>query len=912
MESSPSKHSNRHDAWAAGLSLFALMTGHSLLETARDALFLSSLPASQLPWAYLAIAAVALLIARANRNITARWDKRNLLAVTLAILGVGTVGFWGLFAWNSHFVPHAFYVWTGVVASVAVVQFWLLLGEVFTVTEAKRLYAAIAAGGVIGAIAGSGLSDLLLHWTDARHLILVGAGFLAAAGVLPRMCGRADEDACRGPGCASPSAGADDVDNRPRAYLKKLMAVTLLSTMALTTVDFLFKSEVARVVPAGDLGMFFARFYLALNVVALAVQLLLSPRLLRSLGANRSLLVLPVLLAFGSVGLAVAAGLAPVLLLKAADGTLRHTLHRSAIEVLYLPLSQSVRSHCKALIDAVGQRGGQALASLAILGAMFVGARPIHLAAAVAVIGIAWIVAVLGIKNLYLELFRSHLRDGAIETRIDVPELDLYSLETLVSALNSESDEEVLATLDLLDAYRKHHVIPALLLYHPSNAVVIRTLDLLVIHGRKDFASVAKRLLDHEDLEVRSAAMRALATVLPESELRSFVQEQDAPVVRAAAMVGLIARGTDGDGSLSRELEGCVGAPLEHRVAVTRAIRYQRDARFAALLERLADQAEPELQRELAIAMGALAIPALTRSLITMIANRAARGEARDALAKIGTGALPALGEALRSSSTRRKTRVHIPNTIARVHHPKSIEVLLDALPHEQDGLVRFKMIRALERLRHLVEDAKVDRVALRKMISESIERGIQMLDWSVATRRAQSQDDSLSTPGGELLHAVLLEKQNNAIDRAVRLASLLRPNEDFRLIHLGLRSRNRRLRAESVELLEAVLDPGISSGLIALVDEGPDEERLVRAIDATGYRPEHTDYSGRLRTMLLDGSEAVRCVAAYHVGELGLSELHAPLTDARPEASAYLSDIIDRALAALILPPVTGQQHAT
>ena len=221
-------------------------------------------------------------------------------------------------------------------------------------------------------------------------------------------------------------------------------------------------------------------------------------------------------------------------------------------------------------------------------------------------------------------------------------------------------------------------------------------------------------------------------------------------------------------------------------------------------------------------------------------------------------------------------------------------------------------MIHALERLRHLMEDAKVDRVALRKLISESIERGIQMLDWSIATRRAQSQDDALLTPGGELLHAVLLEKQNNAIDRAVRLASLLRPNEDFRLIHLGLRSRNRRLRAESVELLEAVLDPGISSGLIALVDEGPDEERLVRAVDATGYRPERTDYSGRLRTMLLDGSEAVRCVAAYHVGELGLSELHAPLTDARPEASAYLSDIIDRALATLILPPATGQQHAT
>lgn len=900
--------SNRQAAWAAGLSLFAMMAGHGLLETARDTLFLSRLPATQLPWTYLAIAAMALVVAKGNRYLAARWHKQKLLAGSLGVLAAGTIGFWGLFGLAGNIVPHAFYVWTGVVVTVAVVQFWVLLGEVFTVTEAKRVYALIAAGGVVGAIVGSGLSDLLLQVTTPQHLLLFGAAFLAAAGLLPRMCSGTEKEYCRRKD-RSVDIDSGGLENRPRPYLRKLMAVTLLSTMTLTVVDYLFKSEVARQIPPSELGSFFARFYFALNAVALAVQVLLSPRLLRVLGANRSLLVLPMTLCFGAVGLAVAAGLAPVLLLKAADGAFRHTIHRSAMEVLFLPLSHAVRSHCKGIIEAIGQRGGQALASLAILGAAFAGAKPVHFAAGVGVLGGLWLLSVLGLKQLYLELFRSHLRDGLLETRIDVPELDLHSLESLLAALNSESDEEVLATLDLISDYGKHNVIPALILYHPSSAVVIKALHLFVTSGRKDFVSVAKRLLDHEDLEVRAAAMRALATVLPESALREGADTASGAVVRAAALVALIARGADRDGSIQRRLEECADGGTELRIALTRAIRYQGDRRFSPMLLRLARNAEPELQPELAMAMGSLRTTELIPPLIAMTSERIARNEARDALAAIGPAALEALGEALRSAASRRKLRIHLPRTIARIYHPRSVEVLIAALAAEKDGLVRFKMIRALERLRGLVDQAEFDRAVLRRMVSDAIERAIQMLDWTVVTRKAQNHDERLRTPGGELLLAVLLEKQNNAIDRAIRLASLLRPTEDYRLIHLGLRSENRRLRAESVELLEAVVDPSVSSGLVALVEDASDEERLQRACDATGFRPARTDYAGRLQTMLTDGSEAVRCVSAYHVGELGLTELHVPLEAARPAASAYLSDIIDRTLATLAMPPVG--QHA-
>ena len=40
---------DRRDATVAFLTLFGILAGHSMLETARDTLFLAKLPASRLP-----------------------------------------------------------------------------------------------------------------------------------------------------------------------------------------------------------------------------------------------------------------------------------------------------------------------------------------------------------------------------------------------------------------------------------------------------------------------------------------------------------------------------------------------------------------------------------------------------------------------------------------------------------------------------------------------------------------------------------------------------------------------------------------------------------------------------------------------------------------------------------------------
>ena len=65
------RHGELRVALASFLVLFGGLAAHTMLETGRDALFLARLSAHQLPWMYLALAAVAVLLTRTRSGAPA-------------------------------------------------------------------------------------------------------------------------------------------------------------------------------------------------------------------------------------------------------------------------------------------------------------------------------------------------------------------------------------------------------------------------------------------------------------------------------------------------------------------------------------------------------------------------------------------------------------------------------------------------------------------------------------------------------------------------------------------------------------------------------------------------------------------------------------------------------------------------
>lgn len=877
----------RRPTLIAFFTLLSVMAGHGLLETARDALFLAKIPAARLPWVYLGVAAIALGLGaatgRRGRGASSRARRLSLLLLSAALV---TLGFWPLIGRSGVWPLYALYVWSATIATLVVVRFWLVVSERFTVTQAKRVYPVVGAGSVAGAIAGTGLAGVLTLGLPARHLLPASAAAFALASIGPAVLDWACPKA--GVGTAAVAAEGERVPARAglsalaTPYVRRVGLLVLLSTVTVTMVDYVFKSAVAESVAAGELGAFFARFYLVLNFVSLAAQLVIVRPVVRTLSTTGSLAVLPVLFAVGGMALAAGGGLAAALVAKGADGALRHSLHRTATELLYVPMADRVRSAAKTTLDVLGQRGGQALASLGILAAVALGAQRPALGIAVALLAAAWLGIALGLRRHYLDLFRSTLRESASLPRVQYPELDLSSLESVIAALNSSNDAEVRAALGYLASEGRARLIPALILYHPSPEVVTDAIEILIAAGRHDFLPITQRLLEHPSAEVRAAALRARIATDPEAEEIERFADAGCPALRATALVGLVALGRETHGARDKLAAIAERGDAEARRTLADAIRFRPSPHFEDLLIEMAKDPDVAVRRTV---LGAMAVAPSARflgPLVRMLAERQLRSDARQTLVQLGDMGLSFLVGALADEQRPLAVRRHLPRTIMRFDPQKAASALLEQLVGEEDGVVRYKILRALGFLRAHHPDLRLDRRVLSELIATTVTRTYQLVEWRVVLERDRARSSGCDTPTQRLLTRLLADKEAHAIERLFRLLGLIHPGEDVATIYRGLRSERPDVRASSRELIEHLLEQPLRDAVLGLIDDGPDAERLAAA--GSYHEHAHPNYEGVLAELLEVAGESLCSIAVYHVGELGLTAL-------RPRLEALSSD---------------------
>ncbi len=876
-------------------TLLGILASYALLETARDALFLARLSPTELPWVYLVMAVVAVGLAELpgrGLGLPGRLRLPALLAFGAAV----TLGFYFLGPAGNPWLLRAFYVWAGAFATLAGVQFWVLLGEVYTITQAKRLYRTIGTGSLVGAALGAGLARVATGSLPPQVLIAFGAALMAAtsglAFALGRQVGAPSDDRAE----ARWSLG--EVRNllQREPYVTRLAGLVLVSSVAVTLADFVFKSEVTRHVAPEELGRFFATFYGGLSVLALFVQVVLMGWILRALDVHRALWALPLLMLGGASGVVVGGGLVAAILLKGADGALRPSLNRTSTELLFLPIPDRLRSRVKPAIDVIGQRGGQAVASVFILSQLALGRGEVLLAVSVAGLCVAWIAAIAELRPHYVEMFRRALREGVIEARGGLPELDLVSLETLFASLNSRDDAEVIAALDLLHAEDRTHLVPALILYHPAPAVVLRALELFEASGRADFVPVADRLLAHADPEIRAAALRARTALEPDEERVRGALSDSSPVVRATALVGLLAEAhSEADSRPLLEVILSEKSP-EVRRALARAIQRRPVPAFVPVLEALATEPDDDVQVAVARSIGALRQESFRPTLLEHLRREAVRPEARRAFREFGPGGLEFLEAALADATLPQELRRHIPRAIASFPAPDAVAVLQRHLLREQDGMVRFRILRALGRVATRHAGVSLDDTLLVAAAGRTVGVVCRLRHWREVLERGGAVDPRRVTPGHQMLLALLRDKADNAEERLFRLLDLLYRREKFRRIYRGLRSADRRVVASSRELLENVVRPPLKAAVLALVDGESVPAR--REATAAFYEPEPLDYESLITTFIEQPGETLRSLAVFHVGELGLQGLQGRIEELRSqETSLFVGQMFDRTL---------------
>lgn len=404
-------------AQAAAITAMLLIAQQVAGKAARDALFLSSFHANNLPLAMAAGAVLSLAGAYLISRLMARYGPESILPPLFATSACAFGVAWGVNLVAPRGAAVFVYLQTALLAPVMISTFWSLINERFDPHTAKPAVARIASGGTLGGVLGG-----LAAWrAPSPGAVLLFLAALNGMALVATLLTRARRDA-EAPASTPAEAGVADETVSPLTalrdapFLQNLAMLVALGAAMSALLDYMFSVQAAAAYGKGQpLLAFFSLFWMVVGVASFLLQMAVGRVVLEKLGLALTAAVLPgVIILGGAFGLAVP-GLASAALLRGADAVQRNTLFRSAYELFYTPIPEARKRATKAVIDVAFDRFGTVIGSgiaLLVLHAFAQNQAPLLLGAVIALALIA-LPVIRGLHRGYVVALQQGLRDGA-------------------------------------------------------------------------------------------------------------------------------------------------------------------------------------------------------------------------------------------------------------------------------------------------------------------------------------------------------------------------------------------------------------------------------------------------------------------------------------------------------------------
>ncbi len=367
------------------LYFFCLLSGYYVLRPVREAMGASSDMATLFPQAMIEFFAargmslkdlslqvlfsmtfvIMLLLQPVYGALVSRYPRRVFLPVVYGCFIVTLLLFY--FAFDSGMPGRgmAFFLWLTVFNLFAVAVFWSFMADVYDNTEAKRYYGYIGAAGTIGAMLGPALTRSLVERVGIANLMLVSAGFLSVCVVCLL---RLRQHAVRREAERKLVSGEVPMGGSVLGGLKLIASEPLLRWLAVLTlfgvgVGTLLYNEQAAIVrrfyPDAQLATaYYANIDLAVNGLALFVQVFVTRGLLSRFGIAPALLVPAGAILLGYAALAASPLPLMVAVVQVVTRSSEFSLSKPARETIYTRVGREWRYKAGAAIDTVVYRGG--------------------------------------------------------------------------------------------------------------------------------------------------------------------------------------------------------------------------------------------------------------------------------------------------------------------------------------------------------------------------------------------------------------------------------------------------------------------------------------------------------------------------------------------------------------------------
>jgi AAA family ATP:ADP antiporter len=360
------------------------------------------------------VPAYGALASRVNRVCLISWVTLFFIAnlVVFFLLGLARTPHLGV----------AFFLWVGIFNLMIIAQFWSFTNDVYSPEQGKRLFAIVAFGSSLGAIAGAWVAKPIIGALGVYLPLLVAAGLLALSILIAWTVNARERVAY---GVAGRVVAADQAPLGPEGGFKLVLGQRYLLLIALLMValnvvntngEYILGKTLAsgadRLIAAGQtggaapdefkaryIGQFYAGFFTWVNLASAVIQLFVVSRVFQWFGVRAALFVLPVI-ALGGYGLlAVAPVIAYIRAVKILENSTDYSLQNTTRQALFLPVSREAKYKAKAAIDTFFVRAGDVLSAGVVFGVASLALAPTSVAAVNIALVVVWLLIAAGIAR---------------------------------------------------------------------------------------------------------------------------------------------------------------------------------------------------------------------------------------------------------------------------------------------------------------------------------------------------------------------------------------------------------------------------------------------------------------------------------------------------------------------------------
>ncbi len=891
-------------------SLFALlMIGWVFGNSGREAFFVKKVGADSLPAMYILKSVLVIVFTAIYFQLVQIFPRYRFFTIQLVTFGITMAGLTLLIPTGYVWVPYAIYVFSEVFFEVLVfMQFWAVANDIFNPREGKRIFPLIGGTGLVGVIVGGLLTQPIATMIGTTNLMILWAVLMLAMVPLVDWV----RESAYNVGAASAGRGRRPATTVfPVRGSREIWRVPLVRSMAMYSVpmwfavyfiDYQFFVTMDAVIAdpdrlAGLLGLLSS----LVSLSGLLLQLFVTSRMLSRFGVGTTLLIHPVAMTVNALMLLFRSAIAPgptrslfsfrslsAMFASYSDETLANSVGESAFELLYNALPAGNRSRCRAFVTGIIRPACTIAAGTTLILLVATGVNEIAISAFLFGCCVMWIGMTVKIRRDYLfglvSNLKSHshdLRDSAVAELSNLK--DTSTTQILLNLLISREDEVALFALEILRKIGYANLSMRLcdVLPNTSSRLKVEILDILGEIEAEEGITAAQPLLTGQPPEVVAAAIRVVSksgTVHDLDMIKVFL-DHDNLDIRSEAVIAVIQLDTDGERhdrafDILKSMSNASGPDVRAKAAYIIGVVHAK--KLITLLIDLSDSREESVQAEVIKASAFANDEQIVPPLIKFFESDRLLRYVVDAIIHLGPVAVEPLQQLLHVPFMNDQVKKQMIKCLGKIGSAETVPILLDLIEGGASSVpVQLSAAEAIAVIKYGRSSgggaAAITRTAVGR-ITALLRTNIDALRQDKTAVYALK---NLQSDRAVFLLVDGLERNcQQRLDLILKFLEVLDDTSAIRTAAINLRGKDRRSRAEALEILEGSSREARDLVRVLEHDELPCSEREV-LMDPTDI------FNGILDA---DYNPWIHACTVFAIGELRLLEFKNRLLDLREQ----------------------------